>query len=459
LIEKQLSSKVKLDASLSVKTVSFVMGYCLAFSFLTVFGIYYQIIGFDRLTTSCFIAAFLFLILGYVAIQYGVGKNLSTLSIVPGYIHIAHCIVETSSTYSITYLWIIAPPMCAIFFIGNNEAKKWLLFSLITVIGIIIFQNFYPNIFPELPKIKYFEYVQLIGQAGLYISLLWIYEQERNKTLSKLREFNQEILEQKIQLEYINKSKDQVFGIISHDLRGPLKNMKAVIDFLRKDQLSTQEKEKMLLALSKSLDQNILTSENLLRWSLMQQKNGIYAVIEDVNVKNIFDLVIGYCNNEINNKKITIVNKVKEEVMVKADINMLEIVLRNLVANAIKFSFEGGIVELHTVSYGDKTMISVRDYGLGVSDKLKNTIFKEFISTPGSNKEKGTGFGLMVCKTMVDQMNGKIYLVDGVLIGSKFLVELNSAKILHNKEEIFSTDSDNVVKQYQEEEGTLIQIM
>jgi signal transduction histidine kinase len=235
--------------------------------------------------------------------------------------------------------------------------------------------------------------------------------------------------------------------------------MKAVIDFLRKDQLSTQEKEKMLLALSKSLDQNILTSENLLRWSLMQQKNGIYAVIEDVNVKNIFDLVIGYCNNEINNKKITIVNKVKEEVMVKADINMLEIVLRNLVANAIKFSFEGGIVELHTVSYGDKTMISVRDYGLGVSDKLKNTIFKEFISTPGSNKEKGTGFGLMVCKTMVDQMNGKIYLVDGVLIGSKFLVELNSAKILHNKEEIFSTDSDNVVKQYQEEEGTLIQIM
>jgi signal transduction histidine kinase len=123
-------------------------------------------------------------------------------------------------------------------------------------------------------------------------------------------------------------------------------------------------------------------------------------------------------------KEITLVNNILEEQYVTADIPMLNTIIRNLISNAIKFTPNGGMIEIGTIDQPSEgsIVIYVKDSGMGMSDEIKEKLFKidSKITNVGTNNEKGTGLGLILCKEFIEKHGGRIWVESEIGKGSTF---------------------------------------
>lgn len=228
---------------------------------------------------------------------------------------------------------------------------------------------------------------------------------------------------QNVKIQKLLDDRNQFFSIIAHDLRGPLVSSVRLSDLFIQDfeQYSTTEIKDTMVMLHESNENTYKLLDHLLDWAGLQ--NGS---IESRPVKiSLQDLIIEnkeLCRNIASNRNITITFKTAQQIWVYGDKNMFNIVVRNLLTNAIKFTPRGGIVTIATQIIKKNALVSILDSGIGMSEETKQGVFKltKKILHRGTENENGSGLGLLLCKEFVNRNNGDIWFESEVGKGSNF---------------------------------------
>ena len=209
---------------------------------------------------------------------------------------------------------------------------------------------------------------------------------------------NLAIDQQKKELGYLNQTKNQLFSIISHDLRSPFSSMLQTVDLIRSGDINLEEQHTMLDNFHHQLSLIISMVNNLLVWANTQQ-SGIKKDIVKLDVVNTVTGVIAVSKFLAVNKNINLLQESDNEKYAYADPDHLKIILQNIIGNAIKFTSEGGLVRIFYSEDEVYLAIHIKDTGSGIPaekmEKLFKVIGKE-ISNYGTNKETGAGIGLML---------------------------------------------------------------
>lgn len=270
-------------------------------------------------------------------------------------------------------------------------------------------------------------------EIHLEVDILFLHDNNFHSNVSILKlqdltHFKQDAFktkEQAKELAKLNQLKDRIFSIIAHDLRGPLVNLSEVLKMLSKNQITTNEFKNLAPALSKDIIYTTDLLENLLHWS-RSQLEGFGIKKEYFDLRNLIINEINYHLPAATLKKIRIIHDVFPGEMVYADMLMIQIVIRNLINNAIKFCNADSQIHITAAYQGAGAMqVCIEDNGIGISPQVLNKLFKdENITTRGTLNEKGTGLGLMVCKDFINRNNGHISVTSTVGTGTKFCVTL-----------------------------------
>jgi signal transduction histidine kinase len=244
----------------------------------------------------------------------------------------------------------------------------------------------------------------------------------------KTRKLNNIISVQKHDLEITGQIKDRLFSVISHDMRAPINTLIALTQLLEDENISADNRVRYFIEIKKSLDHTYTLIENLLNWAASQMQ-AFKPERQAVDLNVITRDVIMSINDFASIKNITIKNNISSQSSIVADVVMLQVVLRNLLTNAIKFTHDSGLVTIDAETGDLYIKLIVRDNGTGMSDsqiRNFNTIsYSQFLeSTPGTNKEKGTGLGLMLSKNFATLMNGTIHVESAKNEGTTFSLSL-----------------------------------
>jgi signal transduction histidine kinase/Tfp pilus assembly protein PilF len=275
-------------------------------------------------------------------------------------------------------------------------------------------------------KVRNILYVAIGLTLVIVILVLYLFLNKRrsNKILQAAHEKMQQ---QNLELQNLNATKDKFFSIISHDLKGPLNSLTSFSGLLinHTDSLSREE----IQMLAKDLDQSIKNLfgllENLLEWS-RSQTGVIEFTPERFNLAGVLEENRSLLNVQAQNKRITIMSEVNEEILVNVHRNSVRTVIRNLLSNAIKFTPEGGAIKLAMSKHQNEVIISVADTGVGMSEETISKLFRidAKLTTKGTANEKGTGLGLILCKDFIEKNGGRIWATSEIGKGSIFYFAL-----------------------------------
>jgi two-component system sensor histidine kinase/response regulator len=252
---------------------------------------------------------------------------------------------------------------------------------------------------------------------------------QKRKLSEQLALQNKNISAQNLQLEELVHVKDRLFSIIGHDLRGPIHTISHMMDMIKDDDLSEEESKLWVEKASGALTITAHLVENLLYWS-KSQMDGIHANPACFDVQKVIEQNVILLKERAAEKKVLVTGEeLTEPETVYGDETMIDIVMRNLVENAVKFSEAGDTVTVRAEKKGAFTIISVKDDGKGIPEEAQAKIFDKFSSytTFGTASEKGSGLGLLLCKELVEKNNGTIWFESKAGIGSSFYFSIPSA--------------------------------
>ena len=242
---------------------------------------------------------------------------------------------------------------------------------------------------------------------------------------------------QKKNLSELNATKDKFFSIIAHDLRSPLNQLIGLSEILQNMIKSDQSEDaiRMVNIINESAKSGRMLLENLLEWS-RSQTGSINFNPESLDLSVVTQEIVELVAQNAMQKEISIVSKVKSGTHAFADSNMVKTILRNLISNSIKFTFNGGKILLGAKILKDKVTYSVTDNGIGIGEDDIKKLFRMDVNpkTIGQSKEKGTGLGLILCKEFVEINGGEIWVKSEFGKGSSFLFTLPA------------TEKDGVIK-------------
>jgi signal transduction histidine kinase len=226
------------------------------------------------------------------------------------------------------------------------------------------------------------------------------------------------------ELKRLNSIKDKLFSIISHDLKSPLNSLVGILKLLNVGSLSQEELRTLTGKLEVEVEGLSAMLTNLLSWAKTQMK-GISAKPVNIDLKELVDENIQLASSDARKKNIEIKNHISNT-GAYADKEMVNLVFRNLISNAVKFTDQEGQIEIKAKSNGEFVRISVKDNGLGISEDNAAKLFsdEEHYSMLGTSREAGTGLGLLLCKEFVEKNGGKIWVESELGKGSNFMFEI-----------------------------------
>jgi len=234
---------------------------------------------------------------------------------------------------------------------------------------------------------------------------------------------NENIAKQIADLEEINKVKDRLFSIVSHDLKDSISSIKGFIDLLREEGISQEEFYELIPELSENADNASLLLFNLLNWSKTQMQN-LEPNPELFNIQDVFHSKMALIEQKVEQKRIVLIDESQRE-LIYADKSMIEIVIQNLLTNAVKFSRTGDMITISNKNQSGNSLICIEDTGVGIAKENLDKLFKSnAFTTVGTKNEKGTGLGLSICKELVELNKGRIWVESTLNVGTKFYVEL-----------------------------------
>lgn len=283
-------------------------------------------------------------------------------------------------------------------------------------------------------KLIFYALLAALAIVSTFLVLIYLkrnstikYTQELEEKNIKIQIQNEAFKEQTKHLENVNNVKDKLFSIVSHDLKDSLSSINGFIDLLRDGSLSREEFDNLIPELSENANSASLLLFNLLNWS-KSQMHSLEPKPSLFDVQEVFEDKVKLVEQRLENKGITLIDRSLRD-FAYADRSMFEIVIQNLLANALKFSKSGDTITISNHISNGNCIVSVADTGIGISKQNIEKIFKNnTFTTMGTNNEKGTGLGLSICKELIELNNGKIWVESTQNVGSTFYVQLPKSK-------------------------------
>ena len=252
-----------------------------------------------------------------------------------------------------------------------------------------------------------------------------------SKDITEQKQAEKALKQSEARLKELNTTKDKLFSIIGHDLKGPLNNILGFSELINEgyEDLSGEQIRKynrLIYTLSKNVSELL---ENLLTWSRAQRDKLIHSP-QNISLRFIVERCFGLLENQAENKKIRLENQVPSDTVIFADEEMITTVIRNLVSNAVKFTKAGGTITLLSKNIDGAVITEVRDTGIGIQKNRIKLLFKPDVNhtNVGTDGEKGTGLGLIICKDFVEKNEGEIWVNSTPDKGTSFYVLLPSGK-------------------------------
>jgi len=248
-------------------------------------------------------------------------------------------------------------------------------------------------------------------------------EQDINRLKDALKENETYINYLQQRLVEVNQTRDKFISILSHDLRSPMTTLLGLLGIIESGQVSQQELMFILPNLKNNVKSVLSLIDDLLSWSLQNQKPEQTSDIINLNLLiqdaySIYSLVAL-------NKQIIMENNCQEGIFFSSDYNMVRFIIRNLIGNALKFSLRGSKIITASSIEGNLLHISVNDQGIGMSKEKAESLFNGINnSVPGTENERGTGLGLYLCKEYLDMLNGSIEVSSQLHQGTTFTIKI-----------------------------------
>ncbi len=247
------------------------------------------------------------------------------------------------------------------------------------------------------------------------------------KNSASLKKLNKKLQESEKKLLLANADKDKFFTIIAHDLKSPFNGLLGITELLasNSDNFSREEIKENLQILNESTSRVYALLESLLQWAQIQIRERKYR-FKNIDLHKKCQQVIEVLSDQADNKNIALKNQIKENRMIYADEKAIEVVLRNIVSNGIKYTEPGGMVCIGNESNNKEVIVSVVDTGVGMSEETLKNLFRIDVNQtrPGTSKETGTGLGLILCKEFIEKHGGTIQAESTAEKGSRFTFTL-----------------------------------
>ncbi len=263
--------------------------------------------------------------------------------------------------------------------------------------------------------------VVILALGSVILFNLYRSSVRRKKINGLLLTHQGEIEEKNNEMEGLLVMKDKFFSILSHDLRSPINALVGLLDMLHEGHMTQDELKNVTITLKKRLDNTRKLLDNLLDWALVQMDQ-FSNKEETLNLYKLTSDNVTFFK-ELNDKHVHFINNVKADTMVLADRNMLDLIIRNIISNSIKFTDEGGTIEIAASDESESMLkVSISDNGIGMTPEQASNLFSSdaLYSTRGTANEAGTGFGLKLCSEFVERMGGKIWVESEKDKGSVF---------------------------------------
>ncbi len=224
-------------------------------------------------------------------------------------------------------------------------------------------------------------------------------------------------------LEKLNREKDRLLSILSHDLRGPIGALETMLEMLTDNELSQTDFQDMAADAKRNITGLRSNMETLLEWAYRQAQEvkisfDVFSIGEETQA--VLDFLAGMATQ----KEICLKHSIPLDLEVFGDKHQINLVLRNLVSNALKFTPSGGCIQLTATMDKEKIIVAVQDTGIGIVGARIPTIFHDHHTDYGTNGEKGTGLGLSLCQEIIEQHGEKIWVESEVGQGSTFYFRL-----------------------------------
>lgn len=305
--------------------------------------------------------------------------------------------------------------------VPKSQRFAWMAVNIMVAVSLIFFQYRYPEWVPvnyEDNRSRHmdFGYVYFFTLIIIYFiltSIITSYNRER-----LLAEKRAE------QLEIANQSKNKLFSILAHDLRSPLNSIQSFLEISMEVEIEEEEKRSINSSLLKETKYTGQMLINLLSWSKTQMEGASVKLLV-LNLEWALETTLLLQTSLAEEKGLILNNKLLPNLYVIADSDMLELIVRNLLNNAIKFTPPGGQITISSEVHGKECWIKIQDTGIGIDKVDFGHIFSlNSHSTYGTNQEKGVGLGLVLCKEFIELQEGRIWVESTLNVGTTFFISL-----------------------------------
>ncbi|MBI9069227.1 MAG: AAA family ATPase [Salinivirgaceae bacterium] len=266
-----------------------------------------------------------------------------------------------------------------------------------------------------------------IENAQLYNSLEQKVEDRTIEISEKNRllEYQKEKIEKAHdELKDLNTTKDKFFSIIAHDLRGPLANINMFFDLLSKKVISNDQNQidDFIQRFKETSKNTYDLLNNLLIWAQSQRNEILYNPTQ-ANIKKVIDSNLSLIEQKASEKGVSLKNKITSDFSAYFDVNIIDTVTRNIINNALKYTNKNDSITISLSESNESVIISINDTGIGMNKNIMDHIFNlegKASSRKGTNDEKGTGLGLILCKEFIEKNGGNIWVESQENVGSTF---------------------------------------
>ncbi|WP_127125811.1 sensor histidine kinase [Pseudoflavitalea rhizosphaerae] len=348
------------------------------------------------------------------------------------YIVIAVFFLQRMVSMVFSFLWSSSCYLLAVvvpreYYFQLSEISYWVFaFNHILALGFI----FYALFLIKQEHIRY-QYTLMVKSRELRQQNLAIGKQKREiaekATLLEL---------QTKELTELNQIKTKLFSVIAHDLKTPMYALRNLFLSMQQAKLSAKEIKEMIPGVTNEMNYVTSLMENLLLWARSQMRQETVQP-EMLDLHHMIDETVALLRLQADNKKIWLETSLQQPVYCYADREMISLVLRNILSNAIKFTPAHGTIWVSAREHEAMVEIAVQDTGIGMSEEAITQLFGDhYYTTRGTNSETGTGLGLKLCRDFLEKNGGCIKVNSNPGVGSTFSVILPRYETVEDEQEL-----------------------
>ncbi|WP_192346259.1 sensor histidine kinase KdpD [Algoriphagus sp. Y33] len=229
------------------------------------------------------------------------------------------------------------------------------------------------------------------------------------------------IQQSKLKLEELHLTQNKLFSIIAHDLRNPFNNIIGLSELLKENGMSEVESVEYIDLINSTAKNTLNLLDNLLNWA-KSQTGQLSFIPEKIILSRFITEILWLKESRAKTKNISLKYAPTSDIVLYTDRNILGTILRNLISNAIKFTNQGGCIDILTTTSDNEVEISICDNGVGMSEETIRKIFdpSTTMTSLGTNSEGGSGLGLALCREFVKGLDGHLWVESEVGQGSNF---------------------------------------